>query len=386
MADDRILLPFLWRRSLSGLRSLVGAACLWRILAEDGLHTAALTALACLLVVHGVAVHFWRWLERADRLNLLSLTLDLATFLLCVSMRGPGSFWLAAFAALVLFLSAATIEDYREVLLVTILSLAFIGGLPLLPDTRLPPLLVALGLFGAVTAIQRAALSRRLARCQQQVVALRAEREASRREERERMAADLHDGPLQAFTGFQMRLEALRRSLDRNPDSVAAELASLQETAARQAGELRAFVRLMRPPETEGIGLASALRSLVTVFQNDTGIAAAFHDETGAAGDDIVPPIELLQLVGEALHNVQKHSRASRVDVVLRVEPPHVTLTIRDDGAGFPFAGTHSLDELEKLRRGPVSIRRRARELNADLTLHSLPGHGSTIEVRLPLA
>lgn len=385
MADDRILLPFLWRRSLSLLRSLVAAACLWRLLGADGPRAPALAAVSAILAVYGIASYFWRRLERADRLNLAGLAMDLAVFSICATLRGAGAEWMAAFAALNLFLSAATLEDAREVVLVMVLSLSLAAGIGPPAGWRLEPLLVALGLFGAVTATQRAALSRHLARLQQQVVKARAQCESARLEERERIAADLHDGPLQAFTGILMRLEAMRRSAGRDPASLEGELLSLEETAARQAGELRAFVRHMRPAGQEGFGMASSLRSLVKVFQSDTGIAASFHDGCGPQGDEIVAPVELLQLLREALHNVQKHSRASRADVELRLEPGVAVLTIRDDGTGFPFSGDYSLDELEALRLGPASIKRRARELKADLRLQSRPGAGTVIEVRVPV-
>jgi signal transduction histidine kinase len=385
VADDRILLPFLWRRSLSLLRSLVAAACLWRLLGADGPRAPALAAVSAILAVYGIASYFWRRLERADRLNLAGLAMDLAVFSICATLRGAGAEWMAAFAALNLFLSAATLEDAREVVLVMVLSLSLAAGIGPPAGWRLEPLLVALGLFGAVTATQRAALSRHLARLQQQVVKARAQCESARLEERERIAADLHDGPLQAFTGILMRLEAMRRSAGRDPASLEGELLSLEETAARQAGELRAFVRHMRPAGQEGFGMASSLRSLVKVFQSDTGIAASFHDGCGPQGDEIVAPVELLQLLREALHNVQKHSRASRADVELRLEPGVAVLTIRDDGTGFPFSGDYSLDELEALRLGPASIKRRARELKADLRLQSRPGAGTVIEVRVPV-
>jgi signal transduction histidine kinase len=386
VADERILVPFVWRRWLGLMRSLAAAVCLWRLVAEDGPPAAALAAVACILAEHGLAVHFWRWLERAGWPNMAGMALDLAVFGLCATLKGPGAFWVAAMAAVILFLSAATLDDAREVLLVTVLALSFTTGIAPAPGHRLPPLLVALGLFGAVCSTQRAALWRRLARLQQEVAAARARGEAMRLEERQRFAADLHDGPLQALTGIQMRLEALRRAVGRDPSGWTEELAGLEESAARQARELRAFVRQLRPAENAGLGLASALRGLVLVFQNDTGIAATFHDESGPRGDGIAPPVELLQLLREALHNVQKHSRASHVEVSLRLEgPSRAVLTIRDDGTGFPFSGAYTLDELEALRLGPASIKRRARELKAELRLESSPGAGTAIEVRVPL-
>jgi len=61
-----------------------------------------------------------------------------------------------------------------------------------------------------------------------------------------------------------------------------------------------------------------------------------------------------------------------------------VELAVDDDGAGFPFSGTFSLDELDLLRLGPASIRRRVRSLGGELTIESRPGHGAGIKIRIP--
>ena len=54
-----------------------------------------------------------------------------------------------------------------------------------------------------------------------------------------------------------------------------------------------------------------------------------------------------------------------------------------DNGNGFPFSGTYTLEELDMLRLGPVSIRRRVRALGGDLTLDSRPGQGAALKVRV---
>ena len=56
-----------------------------------------------------------------------------------------------------------------------------------------------------------------------------------------------------------------------------------------------------------------------------------------------------------------------------------------DNGGGFPFSGVFTLEELELLRTGPVSIKRRVRMLGGELMLDSRPGQGSSLEIRVPL-
>ena len=56
-----------------------------------------------------------------------------------------------------------------------------------------------------------------------------------------------------------------------------------------------------------------------------------------------------------------------------------------DNGHGFTFSGAYSLEELELLRLGPASLKRRARALNADLVLESRPGRGAGLKFRIPV-
>ena len=62
-----------------------------------------------------------------------------------------------------------------------------------------------------------------------------------------------------------------------------------------------------------------------------------------------------------------------------------IEISIDDDGSGFPFSGAFSLEELEALHLGPVSIKRRVGELGGDLTVESRPGRGASLRIRVPL-
>ena len=71
----------------------------------------------------------------------------------------------------------------------------------------------------------------------------------------------------------------------------------------------------------------------------------------------------------EALYNIRKHAGATRVAVAIEKMGKVLEISIDDNGRGFHFSGTYSLEELELLRLGPVSLKQRARSLNADLML-----------------
>ena len=94
---------------------------------------------------------------------------------------------------------------------------------------------------------------------------------------------------------------------------------------------------------------------------------------------------EVVQIIREALNNVRKHSKATRVAVALDKVGKILEISIDDNGVGFHFSGAYTLDELDLLRMGPVSLKRRVRSLGADLMLESRPGHGAGLKMKIPI-
>jgi signal transduction histidine kinase len=209
--------------------------------------------------------------------------------------------------------------------------------------------------------------------------------EKAREEESQRIAADFHDGPLQSFISLQMRLEILRKLFERDTNSGMQDLKQLQALAQSQVRDLRTFLHSMRPVDIDGGNLVVTLRRTAESFQKESGIPVTFVSAATPVG---LPPevtMEVLQMLREALHNVQKHASATRVAVAMEKTDRGLEISVDDNGHGFNFAGTYSLEELELLRLGPASLKRRARGLNADLLLESRPGRGAGVKFRIPL-
>jgi two-component system sensor histidine kinase DegS len=181
-----------------------------------------------------------------------------------------------------------------------------------------------------------------------------------------------------------MRLETLRKIMERKPEEAMEELRSVQELSRSQTAEMRAFLRGIRPVEVGEAGLVSSLRQSVTEFQKHSGIAAGFQSQGVPDPSSAVRSAELVQIVQEALNNVRKHSKATRAAVTVRGGGNQIEITVEDNGAGFPFSGSYSLEELDLLRLGPASIRIRVRSLGGKLTLESRPQRGSSLSVRIP--
>jgi signal transduction histidine kinase len=381
--SEPIFVPFWWHRGLRAAR-LTLAVCagvrLFVLGSEAGWAAFLLTGL---YLAFGVAALLWNGAGRPGLMPLPFLA-DLSFFFLLSRSADTAGACLAAASFAFTVLNAAVEHGWQEVALgVACAALSLV----VLPPR--PALLAMAVLTGGVIAVIMAAHLRlvreRLNSAAGQSVHYRALAEAARLSERERIADNFHDGPLQSFISFQMRLAVLRKLLERKPEAADEELAQLQELCREQVTELRVFVRGMRQAESGSAGLAASIRRLVENFQKDSGIPAAFVGADIAGPDDPEVPLEVLQIVREALHNVQKHSKASRVAVAVAKSGGGIEITIDDDGCGFPFSGAFSLRELDLLRLGPLSVKRRVHDLGGDLTVESWPGRGASLRARLPI-
>lgn len=387
LGADQIILPFLWRRYLNAARAGIATVAIgWIAYRNPTLSSSwpATTPFVAILAISTASLR-GRWMDRLDPRNWVAAAIDLLCYLLCLWLLPPDAFWLVASAALYLVLSVSSLLEWPFCIGCALISVGAVGIARSPHAPRLFPVLILLSVLGTILAVQRHRLLNRLSQLSLQSVLYRQELIRAKEDERERIAADFHDGPLQSFISFQMRLEIVRRMLEKNFDAGMNELRELRELSDKQGREMRTFVRSMRPVEVEGAGLAAALRNLTGTFQKDSRIPTVFEAAPDASHDDIEPSMDLIQVTREALNNVQKHSNASRVLVQLARDSHELSLTVTDDGTGFPFAGVYTLEELDRLGLGPASIKRRVHLLRGDLTVESQPGHGATIRVRVPL-
>ena len=202
--------------------------------------------------------------------------------------------------------------------------------------------------------------------------------------ERARVARELHDGAVQSLISVEMQVDVLRRRASAQPHQVVPELGRIQKLLREEVLKLRDLMQQMKPLAVEGKTLVAFLQDAVSKFQRETGISARFICQD--AGVDLPAKTcrELARIVQEGLVNVRKHSGAQHVVVQLRSVPGSYHLAIQDDGSGFEFSGRLSQTELEDQHKGPAVIRERVRSIEGELTVESVPGHGSRLDVMIP--
>ncbi|MCO7219720.1 ATP-binding protein [Klenkia sp. PcliD-1-E] len=212
---------------------------------------------------------------------------------------------------------------------------------------------------------------------------LQAERELARREERQRLARDLHDSIVQqAFSiGMQAKVLGVVAARGDLPTdrvrSIAQEIGVLSQTVL---ADLRAMVHELRPLSSTSLGLQEALRALAESTTNRTGMRVTL--QVGAGVDGLADEVseDVYRIVAEALHNVVKHAEAGRVTVRVAVRGSSLAITVTDDGHGLP-------PQRPREGYGLTSMRERAEKWGGTLTVgpRARGGAGTSVRAVVPL-
>jgi signal transduction histidine kinase len=378
-----VTLPAAWGRVLLWARLAFAAAGLASGLLLSPKCTPWAVAVAGVYLVFSLLVPFRK--RSGGAFALLVLFADVVFFLVLVAAGIGSVIWLPAFYYLYLLAEAVFAYRAPEVLIVVVVGAIFCLAVQMEKVFALRRTAVVMGALAYAFSVYKKRLDARMQELAREAGETREDALRAREAERLRIASDFHDGPLQSFISVQMRLEILRKVLERDFGAGMDDLRDLQDLAQQQVKELRAFVRSMRPPEMQGSNLYASARRICESFQKESGIPVSFVGGEGSLKFPEEMASEVVQMLREALHNVLKHAGATRVAVSLERVAKALELSVDDNGDGFQFSGVYTLDELELLRLGPASFKRRARALNADMTLESRPGRGAGLKLRVPI-
>ena len=192
---------------------------------------------------------------------------------------------------------------------------------------------------------------------------------------RDALARDLHDSVAQFLAGTLFRLEALSRWIREGLDP-SNEINDLKAALRREQGELRAMIQRLRRGE-EGDRRTDLIEELETLLGE-----MSRHWHLGVRLDSPVRPMpvsiglahELRQIIREAVANAARHGSCREVVVAVSSGQPGLTLTIADDGQGFPA---------DTAPARPRSISERVEALGGTLSIcHNAPG--AVLEIALP--
>ncbi len=239
----------------------------------------------------------------------------------------------------------------------------------------------ALGIVGVIALLSLAwvTLLRRRVREQTEIIRTQIERTAVK-DERQRIARELHDTIEQELAGVSIQLRNARQRLANAPESAGASLGLAEKMLRHCREEARSSIRDLRSVALEQRGLKGAIEELLAPLAAESGAQFNF----AARGESRSLPgsseVHLLRIAHEAVANAVRHGAARGVQVRLEYGRDEVMLEVSDNGCGFdpsvPAPRGHF---------GLLGIHERANKLQATLSIESRPGAGTTVRVVVPM-
>jgi signal transduction histidine kinase len=206
-------------------------------------------------------------------------------------------------------------------------------------------------------------------------------REDAVSEERERMAADLHDTLSQSMTAIVLVLAAADREFAGDPDRAHLYCRRAHDMAAGSLAEARRTMWTLSHESLEKEDLAPALSFIAHQLFAGTPVKLTLSLQPEVCTLSEIVRRELLRIGREALANIFKHSNATNVHLDLVYQKREVQLCVFDDGHGFTG------DRQRNANRGSglKNMRKRAERMGGKLVVNSLPGQGTRLMAALPL-
>jgi PAS domain S-box-containing protein len=236
-----------------------------------------------------------------------------------------------------------------------------------------------LAFFRDITERRRA--EQELRRSQQELRGLSKAANEALEAERRRTARELHDELGQSLTALKMDLESLRSALPPGRAELGERAQAMHALLDATIAATRRIAADLRPLMLDDLGLAAALDWLTHNFSNRTGIA------TDLVIDDTVAQVPeplasaLYRITQESLTNVAKYAQATTAEVRLERDCDWVQLQVRDNGRGIEAA-----DQGKRGAFGLLGIRERVTLLGGEVAIKGVPGEGSEVRARIPLA
>lgn len=221
-----------------------------------------------------------------------------------------------------------------------------------------------------------------LRQSQDQLRKIAAHQDRIKEDERKRIAREIHDELGSLLTGIKSYLSFFVDSAERygvTPDRHIVDARDLADNAIDTA---RRVITDLRPSVLDQLGLWAALEWYADQFEERTGLACGLtiDAETAAIKVDPERSTAVFRIVQEALTNVARHAKASRVAIQAICENGHVAIKLVDDGRGI-----EPQSFLNRESWGIVGMYERARYFGGELNITGAAGQGTVVDLRMPM-
>jgi two-component system, NarL family, sensor kinase len=239
------------------------------------------------------------------------------------------------------------------------------------------PLALGLGLLWLTQLPLARSLARRVRTAEAERAGLLERAVTASERERERIAADLHDGVVQDLAGLTFELAATTANTP--PGHLRDDLERSTRIARTAMQRLRSSLVDIHPPNVATLGIADAVAELVAPLERNGMVVSVAIDAPNMSAEN---ETLLFRSAQELVRNVEEHSQATVMSVVVTTTSAAILLTVKDNGLGFTPD-----QRADRQRAGHIGLDLQQAVLKragAKLTVESNPGQGTTARVDIP--
>jgi signal transduction histidine kinase len=201
-------------------------------------------------------------------------------------------------------------------------------------------------------------------------------------EERQRFGMDLHDGVIQSIYAVGLMLEDIQRRVADEPDTAKEGISNAIRSLNTAISDMRNYILDLRPQHFQGRDIVQGVEELSRALRANTFMTVSV-DVNNVNPSRFSPEqtVEILHIAQEALSNVQKHARASEVDILLNFDGKDLFLEILDNGVSI------EPKDLQRSRgNGLRNMQDRASSLNGDIQVTPRVEGGTVVRLVVPIS
>ncbi len=204
-------------------------------------------------------------------------------------------------------------------------------------------------------------------------------------DERTRIACEIHDGLVQTLVGVNLKMERVRELVSEDPGKGLIMLNQTTVQLKHGIQEAREVVYNLRPGQYDQLAFIPALSNYLTSYEREHLIRTTFEGDGDESQLDPKTKVFVFRMVQEALSNVAKHAKATKVAVKVHLKKDLLEAKVSDNGQGFNVsAGGQNPEKWDHF--GVKSMKERARMLGGEVRWVSKPRTGTTVKISVPLA
>ena len=194
--------------------------------------------------------------------------------------------------------------------------------------------------------------------------------------ERQRIARDLHDSTTQNLTSLVHKTELCTKLIDKDPVRCKLELFSVNKCLREIIEDMRGLIYDLRPMSFDDFGWDESIERLYRDVDQKSDMNVTFDIDSINSVDNVIQ-ITVYRILREAVTNVYKHAKASRLYVTLHIQNKEIYLEIRDDGIGIQ-------SDIKENHFGMQFMREKVKLLNGSMAVDT-GNTGTTVIVTIPI-